>query len=115
VYARIAFEAASDHIRNAIFKKNTTRQQLKDAGWIGKHEIRLGSLNIMGGTGGTIEDEVDTIRLNIECKVDHSRRRAPCARTPCSSRAFATRFSPAGTQMKISLQMRDERVVAHMD
>ncbi|MDZ4773082.1 MAG: radical SAM protein [Planctomycetota bacterium] len=72
VYARIAFEAASDHIRNAVFRKHTTRQQLIDAaGWIRKHGIRLGSLNILGGPGGTIEDELDTIRLNIEAKVDH--------------------------------------------
>ena len=35
VYARIAFEAASDYVRNAVFKKHTTRQQLVDAsGWI---------------------------------------------------------------------------------
>lgn len=72
VYARIAIEAASDHMRNAIFRKNTTRQQLIDAaGWIRAHGIRLGSLNILGGPGGTIEDELDTVRLNIECKVDH--------------------------------------------
>src|SRR5690606_6972206 len=72
VYARIAFEAASDHVRNAVFRKNTTRQQLVDAaGWIRKHGIRLGSLNILGGPGGTLEDELDTIRLNVECKVDH--------------------------------------------
>jgi radical SAM superfamily enzyme YgiQ (UPF0313 family) len=72
VYARIAFEAASDHIRNAVFKKNTTRKQLTDAaGWIRKHGIRLGSLNILGAPGATLEDELDTIRLNAECKVDH--------------------------------------------
>ncbi len=72
VYARVAFEAASDHVRNAVFKKNTTKQQLRDAaGWIRKHGIRLGSLNILGGPGGTLEDEFDTMRLNIECKVDH--------------------------------------------
>ncbi len=72
VYARIAFEAANDHVRNAIFKKNTTRQQLVDASrWIRKHGIRLGSLNILGGPGGTIEDELDTLRLNVECEVDH--------------------------------------------
>lgn len=72
VYARIAFEAANDHIRNAVFRKHTTRQQLVDASfWIRKHGIRLGSLNILGGPGGTIEDELDTIRLNIEAKVDH--------------------------------------------
>lgn len=72
VYARVAFEAASDYVRNAVFKKNTTRQQLTDAaGWIKKYDIRLGSLNMLGGPGGTIEDEFDTVRLNIECKVDH--------------------------------------------
>jgi anaerobic magnesium-protoporphyrin IX monomethyl ester cyclase len=72
VYTRIALEAASDHVRNDIFKKHTTRKQLTNAaGWIKKHGIRLGSLNILGGPGGTMEDEFDTIRLNIECKVDH--------------------------------------------
>jgi radical SAM superfamily enzyme YgiQ (UPF0313 family) len=72
VYARIAIEAASDYIRNAVFRKNTTRKQLTDAaGWIKKHGIRLGTLNMLGGPGGTIEDEWDTIKLNIECKTDH--------------------------------------------
>jgi radical SAM superfamily enzyme YgiQ (UPF0313 family) len=72
VYARIAFEAASDYVRNAVFKKHTTRQQLTDsAAWIRKYGIRLGSLNMLGGPGGTMEDEFDTVRLNIECKVDH--------------------------------------------
>ncbi len=72
VYARIAFEAASDYVRNAVFRKNTTRKQLTDAaGWIKQYGIRLGSLNMLGGPGGTIEDELDTVRLNIECKVDH--------------------------------------------
>src|SRR5688572_3676509 len=72
VYARIAFEAASDYVRNAVFRKNTTRKQLTDAaGWIKKYGIRLGSLNMLGGPGGTLEDEFDTIRLNIECQVDH--------------------------------------------
>jgi radical SAM superfamily enzyme YgiQ (UPF0313 family) len=72
VYARIAFEAASDYVRNAIFRKHTTRQQLVDAaGWIRKYGIRLGSLNMLGGPGGTIEDDLETVKLNIECNVDH--------------------------------------------
>ena len=72
VYARIAFEAASDYIRNAVFRKNTTLQQLKDAsGWIRKHGIRLGSLNILGSPGGSMDDELATLQLNIDCKVDH--------------------------------------------
>jgi radical SAM superfamily enzyme YgiQ (UPF0313 family) len=72
VYARIAFEAASDYVRNAVFRKNTTRKQLTDsAAWIKKYGIRLGSLNMLGGPGGTLEDEFDTLSLNIECDVDH--------------------------------------------
>jgi len=72
VYARIAFEAASDYVRNAVFRKNTTRKQITDASqWIRESGIRLGSLNMIGGPGGTIDDEWDTVKLNIECKVDH--------------------------------------------
>ncbi|MCB9911198.1 MAG: B12-binding domain-containing radical SAM protein [Planctomycetes bacterium] len=72
IYARIAFEAANDHMRNTIYKKNTQREQLVNvSGWIKKHGIRLGSLNMLGGPGGTVEEDMDTVRLNIECKVDH--------------------------------------------
>ncbi|MEZ5979900.1 MAG: radical SAM protein [Planctomycetota bacterium] len=72
VYARIAIEAASDYVRNAVFRKNTTREQLTNAAsWIKKNGIRLGTLNMLGGPGGTMEDELDTLRLNIECKADH--------------------------------------------
>ncbi len=72
IYARIAFEAANDYIRNTIYRKNTGRQQLIDsASWIKKHGIRLGSLNMLGAPGGTLEDDFETVRLNIECEVDH--------------------------------------------
>jgi hypothetical protein len=72
VYARIAFESANDYIRNAVFRKNTTLKQLEDASlWIKQYGIRLGSLNMLGGPGATLEDELDTVRLNITCKVDH--------------------------------------------
>jgi len=72
VYARIAFESANEYIRNAVFRKNTTLKQLEDSShWIKKHGIRLGSLNMLGGPGASLEDELDTVRLNISCKVDH--------------------------------------------
>ena len=72
VYARVAFESANDYVRNAVFRKNTTLQQLEDsAGWIKKYDIRLGSLNMLGGPGATLEDEFETVRLNIRCKIDH--------------------------------------------
>jgi radical SAM superfamily enzyme YgiQ (UPF0313 family) len=72
IQARIAFEAANDHMRNAIMKKNTTRAQLvRAATYIKGAGMRLASLNMLGGPGATIEDDFETVKLNIECKVDH--------------------------------------------
>ena len=72
IQARIAFEAANDHMRNAIMKKNTTRAQLvRAASHIKGAGMRLASLNMLGGPGATIEDDFETVKLNIECKVDH--------------------------------------------
>lgn len=72
IYARIAFEAANDYMRNVVYRKNTQREQLVNAsGWIRKYGIRLGSLNMVGGPGGSIQDDIDTVLLNIECHVDH--------------------------------------------
>ncbi|MGQ0553145.1 MAG: B12-binding domain-containing radical SAM protein [Planctomycetota bacterium] len=72
LYARIAFEAADDHMRNAIMRKNTTRAQLvRAAGLIRARGIRLGSLNMLGGPGASLDDDLETVRLNIECRVDH--------------------------------------------
>jgi radical SAM superfamily enzyme YgiQ (UPF0313 family) len=72
IQARIAFEAANDHMRNAIMKKNTTRVQLvRAATYIKQYGMRLASLNMLGGPGASIEDDFETVKLNIECKVDH--------------------------------------------
>ncbi|MDP6837552.1 MAG: radical SAM protein [Planctomycetota bacterium] len=72
IYARVAFEAANDYVRNTVFRKKTERKHLTDsARWIKKYGIRLGSLNILGGPGGSLRDDIDTVKLNIECQVDH--------------------------------------------
>ena len=71
IQVRIAFEAANDHMRNAIMKKNTTRAQLVARPAHQEAGLRLASLNMLGGPGGSIEDDIETIKLNIECKVDH--------------------------------------------
>ena len=72
IQVRIAFEAANDHMRNAIMKKNTTRAQLvRAATFIKAADMRLASLNMLGGPGASIEDDFETVKLNIECKVDH--------------------------------------------
>lgn len=72
ISARLAFEAANDHIRNVVYRKSVTlddiklsSKHVKDAG------IRLTSLQLLGAPGGTLQDELDTLQLNIDCKVDH--------------------------------------------
>jgi radical SAM superfamily enzyme YgiQ (UPF0313 family) len=52
IQARIAFEAANDHMRNAIMKKNTTRAQLiRAATFIKAADMRLASALLRGGRG----------------------------------------------------------------
>lgn len=72
VYARIAIEAANDEVRNKVLRKNTARRHLTDAArWIKAAGIRLGSLNMLGAPSTTLADDLDTLRLNVECGVDH--------------------------------------------
>jgi len=72
VSARLAFEAANDGIRNVIYRKSVTLEDIKTSS---KHVkdagIRLTSLQLLGAPGGTLQDEFDTLKLNIDCKVDH--------------------------------------------
>jgi len=72
ISARLAFEAANDYIRNVVYRKSVTiedvkasSKHVKDAG------IRLTSLQLLGAPGGTLQDELDTLKLNIDCNVDH--------------------------------------------
>lgn len=72
ISARLAFESASDQVRNGLYRKGTTLQQLKDSARFVKGEgIRLTTLNLLGAPGATIEDELATLALNVECQVDH--------------------------------------------
>ncbi len=72
ISARLAFEAAADHIRNDVYRKGTTVAQLKNsARHVKEQRIRLTTLNLFGAPGATLEDEIETLRLNIECRVDH--------------------------------------------
>jgi anaerobic magnesium-protoporphyrin IX monomethyl ester cyclase len=72
ISARLAFEAASDRIRNKVYRKGTTIADLKSsARHVKEQGIRLTTLNLFGAPGATLEDEIETLRLNVECKVDH--------------------------------------------
>jgi anaerobic magnesium-protoporphyrin IX monomethyl ester cyclase len=72
ISARLAFEAASDHVRNKIYRKGTTLAHLRDsARHVKEQGIRLTTLNLLGAPGASLEDELATLELNIDCKVDH--------------------------------------------
>jgi anaerobic magnesium-protoporphyrin IX monomethyl ester cyclase len=72
ISARLAFESASDKIRNGIFRKGTTLADLKNsARHVKEQGIRLTTLSLLGSPGASIEDELATLQLNVDCKVDH--------------------------------------------
>ncbi len=72
VSARLAFESASDHIRNRIYRKGTTQADLRNSSrYLKAQGIRLTTLNLLGSPGASLDDELATLDLNVECKVDH--------------------------------------------
>ncbi len=72
ISARLAFEAASDHVRNKVYRKGTSLDDLRNSARFVKAEgIRLTTLNLLGAPGATLDDELATLQLNVDCKVDH--------------------------------------------
>ena len=72
ISARLAFESASDAIRNGIYRKQTTLADLRNsAKYVREQGIRLTTLNLLGAPGATVEDELATLQLNVDCRVDH--------------------------------------------
>jgi radical SAM superfamily enzyme YgiQ (UPF0313 family) len=72
ISARLAFEAASDRIRNDLYRKGTSLTDLQNsARFVKEQGIRLTTLNLLGAPGATLEDDLATLQLNIDCKVDH--------------------------------------------
>ncbi len=72
VHARVAFEAANDRLRNEVLRKGTMRHHLTNsAKYIRDAGMRLTSLNILAVPGGTFDDDLETLKLNIESRVAH--------------------------------------------
>lgn len=72
ISARLAFESASDRVRNKIYRKGTSMAHLENsARYVRSQGIRLTTLNLLGAPGATLDDELETVALNVRCKVDH--------------------------------------------
>lgn len=69
----IAAETANDRIRNEVLSRNMTREQIVKASKILEQKgIKFMMQNIIGLPTGTIEDDIATLELNIECKPDYA-------------------------------------------
>ncbi len=69
----IGLEAGSDRVRNEILKKDVSREDLRrSARLLRSHGIKFVTLNIMGSPGETLEDCLETVKLNQELKPDYA-------------------------------------------
>jgi radical SAM superfamily enzyme YgiQ (UPF0313 family) len=65
----IATETANDRIRNEILSRNMSREQILNASKILEQKgIKFMMQNIIGLPTGTIEDDIATLELNMQCQ-----------------------------------------------
>lgn len=70
----LGVETADDYLREHILGRKMTKEQILDAAKLIKgQKIRLRTTSIIGIPCGSIEKDLETIKLNIECKVDYAK------------------------------------------
>ena len=69
----MAIEAGNDWMRNKLLERKMTKEKIIDSfDLVHKYGINIGAENILGLPGGSFETDMETVRLNIECKVDNA-------------------------------------------
>ena len=69
----MAAETANDEIRNKLLRRNMTKDQIISASHeIKKSGIKLMLQNMIGLPDSTLDDDLETVRLNQQCKPDCS-------------------------------------------
>ncbi|MFC2015671.1 B12-binding domain-containing radical SAM protein [Chloroflexota bacterium] len=69
----MGIEVASDEIRNGLLKRRMSREQILEASHlIRKAGMRLTTTNMIGLPTSTLEDDLDTLELNIEAKPSYA-------------------------------------------
>jgi len=67
----MAIEAANDRVRNELLKRNLNKDRmLRSSRLFHEHGIKIVAENILGLPSETIEDMLETLRLNIQYKID---------------------------------------------
>jgi radical SAM superfamily enzyme YgiQ (UPF0313 family) len=66
-------EAANDRIRNDLLKRKMTKETMIEAGrMIRSAGIHLSATNILGIPTGTLQDDLDTMKLNADCRISYA-------------------------------------------
>lgn len=69
----MGIEAANDRIRTELLKRRMTREQIIEAGnLIRSAGINVTATNILGLPSSTLEDDLDTMRLNSQARVSYA-------------------------------------------
>jgi len=69
----IAAEAADDFIRNEILNRAMTREEIYNAvGLLKKYGIKIMLQNMIGLPGGSLEKDLETLKLNIKCRPEYA-------------------------------------------
>ena len=69
----MGIEAANDRIRNDLLKRKMTKETMIEAGkMIRSGGIHLSATNILGIPTGTLQDDLDTMKLNSESHISYA-------------------------------------------
>jgi anaerobic magnesium-protoporphyrin IX monomethyl ester cyclase len=69
VSAGMGIEAGNDRIRNEVLRRNMTKEQIIDAcAMLRGAGINVMSTNMVGLPTGGLEDDLETLRLNVKCR-----------------------------------------------
>jgi len=66
---RCALESGNDHMRNVVLKRAMSKEQVfNGVNLLRKHSISFVLQNILGLPGGSLAVDLETLRVNIQCK-----------------------------------------------
>jgi len=73
VSVSFGLEAGNDRLRNAILKRNMSRQQILEASRIFRqHGIAFMTNNMLGLPTGSLETDFETLELNVQCRPSYA-------------------------------------------
>jgi len=72
-FVSMGIETANDYLRNEVLKKDLTKEQIISAiEIIKRYKLRLLTYNMLCIPFSSLEDDLETLRLNIQCRPDYA-------------------------------------------